>query len=43
MGARLVRDGKLWSGGGVTSGVDAALAYLAGREGREVAGEVQLR
>jgi len=39
---RVVQDGKLWSGGGVTSGIDLALSYLASREGRKVAGEVQL-
>merc|ERR1711971_615094 len=40
---RVVQAGKIWSAGGVTSGIDAALAYLAAREGREAAGEVQLR
>merc|ERR1719300_1610726 len=40
---RVVQAGKIWSAGGVTSGIDAALAYLAAREGRAVAGEVQLR
>jgi len=40
---RVVQAGKIWSAGGVTSGIDAALAFLAHREGRTVAGEVQLR
>jgi len=39
---RVVQDGKLWSAGGVTSGIDLAISYLASREGRKVAGEVQL-
>lgn len=39
---RIVEDGGLWSSGGVTSGLDMALAYVAAKGGREVAGKVQL-
>ncbi|MGD0642956.1 MAG: DJ-1/PfpI family protein [Roseiarcus sp.] len=40
--ARVVRDGNLLTGGGVTAGVDFALTLLAELAGREVAETVQL-
>lgn len=43
VGRRVVQDGKVWSGGGVTSGLDVSLAYLAATQGRGVAGQIQLR
>lgn len=39
---RLVRDGKLMTGGGVTAGIDFGLALLAELAGQEVAEVVQL-
>jgi len=39
---RIVMDGALWSSGGVTSGLDMALAYVAAKSGRDIAGKVQL-
>lgn len=39
---RIVRDGNLWVSGGVTSGIDIALAFIADFAGEEKAGEVQL-
>lgn len=39
---RIVHDGKFWSGGGVTAGIDVALAVLAERAGAEYAQAVQL-
>lgn len=41
-GARIVRDGPLWTGGGVTAGIDVALAVLAERAGEAYAQSVQL-
>merc|ERR1712142_817937 len=41
-GARYVQDGKFWSGGGVTSGIDQALAFIQSEAGREMAGIIQL-
>merc|ERR1711892_536788 len=41
-GQRIVQDGKFWSGGGVTSGIDLALAFVSSVSGREVAGKIQL-
>jgi len=41
-GQRIVQDGKFWSGGGVTSGIDLALAFVSSVSGRAVAGKVQL-
>ena len=38
----LFKDGKFWTGGGVTSGIDLALAFISSQEGREVAGKIQL-
>lgn len=40
--ARIVHDGRLWSGGGVTAGIDVALAVLADIAGAEFAQAVQL-
>jgi cyclohexyl-isocyanide hydratase len=39
---RVVRDGSLFSGGGVTAGIDVALRVIADLHGEEVAQEVQL-
>ena len=36
------QDGKFWSGGGVSSGIDLALAFVSSVSGRGVAGKVQL-
>jgi cyclohexyl-isocyanide hydratase len=40
--ARVVRDGKLVTGGGVTAGIDFALALMAELAGKEVAEAVEL-
>jgi cyclohexyl-isocyanide hydratase len=40
---RVVRDGKFFTGGGVTAGIDFALSMVAELAGREVAEGVQLR
>jgi len=40
--SRVVQDGKFWSGGGVTSGIDLALAFINNQAGKEIAGLVQL-
>lgn len=40
--ARIVRDGRVWSGGGVTAGIDVALAVLAEIAGQAFAQSVQL-
>jgi transcriptional regulator GlxA family with amidase domain len=40
--ARVVRDGSLFSGGGVTAGIDFALALAAEITGPEVAQAIQL-
>lgn len=39
---RIVKSGKIWTSGGVTSGIDLALAFIAEIAGKKVAGEVQL-
>jgi len=39
---RVVRDGKLMTGGGVTAGIDFALALVAELAGREIAEAIQL-
>ncbi len=39
---RIVRSGKIWSSGGVSSGIDLALALIADLAGSQVAGKVQL-
>ncbi len=40
--ARVVRDGRLVTGGGVTAGIDFALSLLAGIAGKAIAEAVQL-
>lgn len=40
--ARVVHDGRFWSGGGVTAGIDVALAVLADMAGDTFAQSVQL-
>lgn len=40
--ARVVRDGRVWTGGGVTAGIDVALAVAAEVAGVELAQSVQL-
>ena len=40
--ARVVRDGKLFTGGGVTAGIDFALTVAAEVAGREAAERIQL-
>ena len=37
-----IQDGKFWSGGGVTSGIDLAFAFLNDQAGRAMAGLIQL-
>ena len=37
-----LQDGKYWSGGGVTSGLDLALAFISSVAGRKVTGKIQL-
>lgn len=39
---RVVRDGNIWTCGGVSSGMDMMLAFIAARFGEEVAAQVQL-
>lgn len=39
---RVVRDGKFFTGGGVTAGIDFALTMVAEMAGREVAESIQL-
>lgn len=39
---RIVKDGNIWSSGGISSGIDLALELIADLAGKEVAGEVQL-
>ena len=39
---RMVKSGKIWTSGGVSSGIDLALALIAEISGRDVAGQVQL-
>jgi cyclohexyl-isocyanide hydratase len=41
--ARVVRDGALMSGGGVTAGIDFALTLVAELAGREIAEAIQLQ
>jgi cyclohexyl-isocyanide hydratase len=40
---RVVRDGNLFTGGGVTAGIDFALTMVAELAGRDVAESIQLR
>ncbi|WED42679.1 DJ-1/PfpI family protein [Legionella cardiaca] len=39
---RLVKSGKIWTSGGVSSGIDLALAFIEEIAGSETAGKVQL-
>jgi transcriptional regulator GlxA family with amidase domain len=39
---RIVKSGKIWTSGGVSSGIDLALSLIAEIAGKEVAGQVQL-
>jgi len=39
---RVVHDGNIWSSGGVSSGMDMMLAFIAHRFGDEVAAKIQL-
>lgn len=39
---RIVKNGKIWSSGGVSSGIDLALELIAELAGKEIAGQVQL-
>lgn len=39
---RVVKDGKVWSSGGISSGIDLALELIADIAGNETAGKVQL-
>ena len=39
---RIVHNGKLWSSGGVTSGLDLCLAFICNASGESDAGKVQL-
>jgi transcriptional regulator GlxA family with amidase domain len=42
METRIVKDGNIWSSGGISSGIDLAFELIAEIAGKEVAGEVQL-
>ena len=39
---RIVRDGNIWTAGGVSAGIDLALAFIASEAGETVAGKIQL-
>lgn len=39
---RIVKDGKIWSAGGISSGIDLAFALIEDLAGEEIAGKVQL-
>lgn len=39
---RIVKNEKIWMSGGVTSGIDLALEFIAETAGKEAAGKVQL-
>lgn len=39
---RIVKDGNIWSSGGISSGIDLAFELIAEVAGKEAAGEVQL-
>jgi len=39
---RIVKTGRVWTSGGVTSGIDLALAFIEELAGKKVAGQVQL-
>jgi len=38
---RIVRNGNIWTGAGVSAGMDLALAFIAAEAGEDTAGEVQ--
>tara|TARA_R110000868_G_scaffold350501_4_gene611729 strand:- start:4247 stop:4876 length:630 start_codon:yes stop_codon:yes gene_type:complete len=38
---RWVKDGTIWTAGGVSSGIDLALAFIADTAGEKVAGDIQ--
>jgi transcriptional regulator GlxA family with amidase domain len=38
---RFVRNGTIWTGAGVSAGIDLMLAFIAAEAGEDVAGEVQ--
>jgi transcriptional regulator GlxA family with amidase domain len=38
---RMIRDGNIWIGAGVSAGIDLALAFIAAEAGDETAGQVQ--
>lgn len=38
---RIVRNGHIWTGAGVSAGTDLALAFIAAEAGEETAGDVQ--
>lgn len=40
---RIVRDANIWTSGGISSGIDLALAFVAEIAGDEVAGKVQFQ
>ena len=39
---RWVRDGSIWTGGGVSAGIDLTLAFIRGVAGEDIAAQVQL-
>lgn len=39
---RYVQDGKIWTAGGISSGIDLALALIAHVAGEEIAGKIQM-
>ncbi|MCF6775200.1 DJ-1/PfpI family protein [Thiotrichales bacterium 19X7-9] len=41
-GERIVKSGKIWTAGGISSGIDLALELIASIAGKETAGKVQL-
>jgi len=38
---RVVRNGNIWIGAGVSAGIDLTLAFIAGEAGDDIAGDVQ--
>ena len=41
-GQRIVKDGNIWSAGGISSGIDLAFALINDLAGEKIAGQVQL-
>lgn len=39
---RYVKDGNIWTSAGISAGIDMALAFIADRAGKAIAGKVQL-